>query len=452
MSKARTTKEGIVKIAKNLEGKSFKDINPNYNFGCHKGAIGQFIEEYVFNYRPNNKAVPDFEELGVELKTVPLIKNRKGQMVAKERMTLTIINYMKEYKKSFRESSFWKKSREMLLIFYFHDQNVPIRDWKIIHTCLINLEDNPRDLLIIEKDWETIVTKIKNGEADKLSGSDTSYLEACTKGASSKTVRPQPFSNTKAKQRAFALKSSYVTSIFNRSKADNNVLSIDELQKSNLEEALVEKMEPFFGMSYSSLCDIFDVQIGNTAKNISSILVRHTLGAKTNSLDNIEEFQKAGILLKTIKNRKVKSKNQDMQILPVDFQELYDLSFEESALYHFLTETKFFFVVSEEIDFDYVLDSALFWSMPEQMINKQVRSMWNQAQLVTREGILFAKSGNRTTNNLPKKSQNSVIHIRPHARNSKDTLILPNGQEITKQTYFLNRSLISSILEMNKVD
>lgn len=141
-----------------------------------------------------------------------------------------------------------------------------------------------------------------------------------------------------------------------------------------------------------------------------------------------------------------------MQILPVDFQELYDLNFEESTLYRFLSETKFFFVVSEEIDSDYVLDRAIFWSMPEQMINKQVRSMWNQAQLATREGIVFTKSGSRTTNNLPKKSQNSIIHIRPHARNSKDTLTLPSGQEITKQTYFLNRSLISSILEMNKVN
>lgn len=245
MSKTYTTKEDIIKIAKNLEGKSLKDINPDYDFGRHKGSIGQFIEEYVFNYRPNNKAVPDFEELGVELKTVPLIKNRKGQMVAKERMTLTIINYMEEYKKTFRESSFWKKSKEMLLIFYFHDKNTPKKDWKIIHTCLINLEDNPRDLLIMEKDWETIVTKIKNGEADKLSGSDTSYLEACTKGASSKTVRPQPFNKTKAKQRAFAFKSSYVTSIFNNSKVSNNVLNVSELQRSNLEEALLEKMEPF---------------------------------------------------------------------------------------------------------------------------------------------------------------------------------------------------------------
>ena len=41
-----------------------------------------------------------------------------------------------------------------------------------------------KDLLIIRQDYETIIKKIKRGEAHLLSEGDTMYLGACTKGAS----------------------------------------------------------------------------------------------------------------------------------------------------------------------------------------------------------------------------------------------------------------------------
>ncbi|EAW0602409.1 restriction endonuclease, partial [Listeria monocytogenes] len=73
------------------------------------------------------------------------------------------------------------------------------------------------DLLIIESDYNKIVSKIKQGKAHELSEGDTVYLGACTKGATAeKSLKPQ-FYNAEipAKRRAFCLKQGYMTYLIN---------------------------------------------------------------------------------------------------------------------------------------------------------------------------------------------------------------------------------------------
>ncbi len=69
---------------------------------------------------------------------------------------------------------------------------------------------------VILEDYNRIVEKIKQGKAHELSESDGNYLSTCTKGAGKgKDFRIQPFSDTLAKQRAWELKSSYMTYLIN---------------------------------------------------------------------------------------------------------------------------------------------------------------------------------------------------------------------------------------------
>ena len=49
--------------------------------------------------------------------------------------------------------------------------------------------------------------------------------------------------------------------------------------------------------------------------------------------------------------------------------------------------------------------------------------------------------------NFPKLSENPVCHVRPHARNSKDTYELPDGRKYPKQCFWLNNSYILSQLD-----
>ena len=100
------------------------------------------------------------------------------------------------------------------------------------------------DLIIIKQDWEYIINKIKSGLAHELSEGDTMYLGACPKGADSSSVRSQPFSSIPAMQRAYCLKSSYMTSIVRNYVVpgmDENIASVEELHKKTFEEIIIDR-------------------------------------------------------------------------------------------------------------------------------------------------------------------------------------------------------------------
>lgn len=109
-----TTKEELVKRAKEVKGIPLRDVDTTGRLSTGKGAIGTVIEESWFGYTPNSESEPDFPEAGVELKVTPYIRGRKG-IRAKERLVCNIINYMEEYDKTFQTSSFWHKCNTMLL-------------------------------------------------------------------------------------------------------------------------------------------------------------------------------------------------------------------------------------------------------------------------------------------------------------------------------------------------
>ena len=67
-----------------------------YNNPRSKGSLGQLIEKHFFFYDINSKSEADFNEAGVELKVTPYTIKANGDLRAKERLVLTIINYMKD--------------------------------------------------------------------------------------------------------------------------------------------------------------------------------------------------------------------------------------------------------------------------------------------------------------------------------------------------------------------
>ena len=200
-----TTKELMIYANKVIDV-PFKDLDKKGRLQTNKGGIGLIIEDSHFGIPQNNKADADIAELGIELKVTPFVKHKKNSKEytyrAKERLVLNIINYMEENLDSIYDSSFWKKNQKILMMFYEHNYETPKDMWYIAD--LILFEWIKKDFPIILNDWLTIANKIKSGKAHELSESDTMYLAACTKGASSESMRPQPFSDIKAKQRAYS--------------------------------------------------------------------------------------------------------------------------------------------------------------------------------------------------------------------------------------------------------
>lgn len=437
------TKSEVLKRGQEVIGKPLKEVDKTGRLQTGKGAIGTVIEESWFGYSPNSESEPDFPEAGVELKVTPYI--RKGDTLrAKERLVCNIIDYMKEYNKTFKTSAFWHKCNTMLLMSYEHRYDVPKGDYTIDKAILFSFPEE--DLKIIEQDWMTIMAKVRAGQAHLISEGDTYYLAACTKGANAESTRQQPFSSIRAKQRAYSLKGSYMTRILNtyvfgKAQSESIIKDWHELEEHTFDQYIVEKLKPYFGMTQSQLKLHFGVE--STAKNLGEILLGKMLDVK-GKIAYTDEFQKADIIPKTIRVRKDGSIKESMSFPTFDFIKLsQENEWEESEFYEYLAPAKFAFIIFQEDDAgELVFSRVKFWNIPAEDL-EEVGRVWMRTVETIRRGVRLEKTPSGVQNDLPKSSESSVAHVRPHGKDGNDKLPLPDGRMMTKQCFWLNNTYIA---------
>lgn len=453
------TKEELLYKASTAEGKTFGEIDKSGRIKNEKakGHLGQIIEESFFGYEVNSKKEADFNELGVELKVTPFKRNKNGTLSAKERLVLNIINYEEEVKNDFESSSFWKKNKEILMMFYEWMPELKRADYKIIKAYLHQYPEE--DLEIIKQDWNTIVEKIKAGLAHELSEGDTNYLGACPKGANKKSLRSQPFSNIKAMQRAYALKQSYMTSIVRKVINQEDLVKFstaEELKHKSLFEVLKDRFNPYVGMTLEEIADKTHLSINYQSKSFLQEFVSGLLGIKGTKLNEIEEFSKANIQLKTVRLEPNGIPKEHMSFKNINFLQWKNESWEDSWLKNYFEETKLLFVVfqyketeKQNKDRKLYFKGITLWNMPMKEIDSRLKDFWIHVKDLINSGIelIPIEQKNRTIvkNNLPKPGYNGLCHIRPKARDGKDKTSLPDGRLITKQAFWLDNSYIAEI-------
>ena len=442
------TKEAVLRKAQEAIGIPMKEIDKTGRLNTGKGAIGTVLEESWFGYTPNSESEPDFPEAGIELKATPYLKTRSG-IRAKERLVCNIINYMTEYKKTFETSDFWHKCETLLIMSYEHKSNVGKGDFTIDKAILFSYPTE--DLIIIEQDWQKIMDKIKAGQAHLITEGDTLYLAACTKGATSASVREQPFSPIPAKQRAYSLKSSYMTRVLNSyifgTEEDEHIIKDwHVLADSPFEEIIIERLKPNYGRTVTRLCTYYGLATG--AKNVNELLLSKMLGIEGRA-SQTNEFQNANIVPKTLRIQKNGTIKESMSFPTFKFTEIIKEEWETSELRELLEPAKFMFVIfKENASGEYVFERVMFWNMPAQDL-EEVRKVWERTVKVIKEGVKLTYDGGVTRNNLPKQSENRVAHVRPHGKNSNDTYPLPDGRRLTKQCFWLNRTYIEDVIKSN---
>ncbi len=408
----------------------------------NKGNLGQIIEEKFFHYDRNSDSRADFYEAGVELKVTPYRINQDGSLSAKERLILTMIDYYNVVDESFEESHFWKKSKLILLVYYLYTREIRFNvDYKIGYSKLFSPPE--QDIRIIRHDYDLIVTKIKEGKAHELSEGDTLYLGAAPKAATSKDRRKQPYSDIPAKPRAFAFKSSYMTYVLNNYIVPGITTYEPIIHDENVdsfEDFVIDKIDRYRGYSVNDICTEFDIDMQKKAKNLEAILAYRMLGIKGN---HAEEFEKANIVVKTIrigKNNKIK---ENMSFPTFKFKELIEEEWEDSTFGNYLRETRFLFVVYKFDNNDVLrLKGCQFWNIPYEDLEAHVKTVWERTQNVIREGLKVDIINGVRRNNLPKASEDPVCHVRPHAQNAQDTYELPDGRQYPKQCFWLNNTYI----------
>ncbi len=452
-------KNSIIEYAKKLKGKSLRQVcDPKVLEHSYsgKGNFGQVLEKFYFGYEPNSIAEADFAQIGMELKSSPLKQLKNDEFRSKERLVLNIINYVNVVNQNFENSDFFKKNASILLIFYLHQAGFDILDY------LIKLVDEwsfpSTDLEIIKKDWELITKKIADGKAHELSEGDTFYLGACTKGANALSVRKQPFSEIPAKQRAYSFKQGYVNhiiaSIANESKEIYGKLipNAQVAKKQTIEEIVISKFKPFYGKTEQEIVKILKIEINTKAKSFYANLTKAILGIELDK--EIEEFEKAEIIVKTVRLKENDLPKEDISFPNFKYEEIVNQDWENSDFKDVL-EHKFLFVFFQFENEKLILRKVKFWNMPYLDLI-EVEKVWAKTKQIVAKGeivkeIKTNKKGKEIRfTNFPNKKFSSISHVRPHATNALDTYELPkkdkltNQNEYTKHCFWLNNTYVKN--------
>lgn len=418
-----------------------------------KGYFGQSLEKDYFFMENNNRPEADFSKVGIELKSTPMKQISKG-LVSKERLVLSIIDYMKINELGF-EGSFEKKNSDLLIVFYEWKKNESFYDFKILK--VVHWTFPEEDLRIIREDWDTIAKMVNEGNADKLSERLTTYLGACTKGVGHDgDLREQPFSAIPAKQRALSLKSSYVNKIYRDStrmeydgvfthavseEADvESLLTLDKWkEKETFEEYVLRKFSRFKGKSCREIENTLDIDLNPSSKSYRSQLVLRMMGVKKK---HVQEFLDADISMKTILLKPNNKPQESMSFPSFDYCKIIDQTWETSDFSEQL-DKKFFFTVfrksKEENNRDGIFLGAFFWSMPFEDL-MEAKRVWT----VTRDMI-----ANGQMEHFPASTESRVSHVRPHGRKKADTRLAPDGKYYTKKCFWLNSSYIDRVVRTN---
>ncbi len=486
-----------------IQPMALEEAVAEYGNTQRKGSLGNLIEERFFHYKANSNSEADFPQAGLELKVTPyeerIGRGKKAGIkyyVAGERLVLTMIDFnQRPIEFDFMKSHVWEKCRQTLLVYYMRKKGFEeILNYRINYVGIFTPSE--KDCIIIKQDYLIIMNKIAHGKAHEISESDTMYLGACTKGSTAaKSIVIQIENNIPAQKRAFCFKTSYMTIILNErfvnapEEQESIITDVNLLSELGFEGYIQSRINNYIGKSDKELCNVLGLEYkGNKAQWIT--LAFAMLGIKSNKA---EELQKANIVIKATRIEENGTIRENTSFPPFKFNDLIneqwiDSDEEEdddettdglsstqlrpSTLQAYFSTTKFLFVIFKKKGDDYILKGCQLWNMPYADLNVTVKDGWEKIRQIILDGVEFelkqVESGDRkgkftVYNNLPRKEDNRIIHIRPHAQkayykfdgyeegNPADGNELPDGRWMTTQCFWLNNTYIKSILRKDLI-
>ena len=434
------SEEEILAEAKRLRGRLLGSL-PGATFTAASGATGRaevgLAIEAHFGIPPNSSPLPDFPGAAIELKAVPLRVTGRGLGV-KERTVISLIDYMTLMGETWASASVRKKLK-ILFVFFEHLDDHPKSSFPI--RAVLLWEPDDRSEALLRADWERVFAKVRQGRAHELSESDGRIMGPCTKGATSLSRRPQPFGDQLAKPRAWALKSSFTWRLY-------QAISDATPAESLLEDLGLNAAEEFEVPFARSLLSLRERTVGDVgaeldvppsdAKSYSAATVRRIFGAK-GFRTKIVEFEEMGLTPRITRVRDDLMPYESLSFPAFRYHSLLEETWEDSDL---LARIEYMLLIpihgrmKSTPQKDCTLGVPVFWRPSADQL-ELIKQEWETYRIEIRE---------HKADRLTPASETRAIHVRPHARDSRDTDEAPGLGQIVKKSFWLNRPFVQQIL------
>lgn len=456
----------------------------------NKGVAGSVVEQSVLGYPADSAQEPDLEVDGidVELKVTGLKRTNRGEVVAKEPMSITAVSIESIVDEEFDSSTLWHKLKHLLVFYYLYEPKLALEHnatdsgWQTVPTPTGSYAEfevmgwnlhvwTEEDRRVIQTDWELVrdyVRKVMGEHEDEESRSALWPL------ISTKLNPQMMFLGTAPKYPhppRFRLKNSVVTTMWRI--AEGKAYERLEDGPSTFAEldARCHDLEAkYAGMTVELIARDLGYDGSLASKQVAEALVVRMFGGKAAKMSKVEVFAMSSLSCKTLVLSSKGRRTEDMKLFRVDLDELQDpeASWGESSFSAYFSEMQLLCPVFQEPhdapEFkDNVFRGFERLAFPEGFVGEEARKTWEDCRALILEDRLVdvvrrKKDGtpkvNRKGNiesapNWP-KSKTNIVFLRGTGSDSDDKTEVVNGVRMYKQYVWVKGAWIVNQLPKNK--
>lgn len=464
-SDRKFTKKQVFNLLESIKGLTLGEVDSSGQFTRTEkndkitGIAGDVIEQSVFGYSRDSRQECDIEIDGelTELKTTGVRIPKKDivkvqgkrsteyniYLRAKEGISITGVTFEPDIQKNFSNSHFWEKVRRLLIVFYEYKsyEVVPAsgyRNFPIVDYCYNTFSEI--EISQLRHDWEIVrdylsdIYKVCRSQKER-----NGRLQGFTH-----IVRPNLLllelvpgfkkrTNGSYQRPRYRLKQTFVDYIVRGHFNGNRLLQEISLKDpfvsfADLDQRCHILTKLYKGKSIRELMACLGIESNRPLKNIAAMCVIRMFGADCMRLNSIVDFNKAGIIAKTITLTSEGRRTEDMKLGRIDFSEwTSDIGFEESEIYRYFCVHSFLCPIFCEHESDNVsmttFEGFKRFAFDEEFIETEVRRTWEDSRMLIKENRLRwiykeSTSGERLKNksgtyqgapNFPKSSKYKVF-------------------------------------------
>lgn len=185
-----TSEEELLNRARQLAGLTLADLASKFNQAIPKdtrhakGWIGQLVET-TLGATASSLAEPDFQLIGIELKTLPLTSSGKPKESTYVcTVPLNILNNLSE--QNWQTSWIKRKLQRVLWLPIEADKNIPLALRHIGNAILWSPSEEESSQL--QQDWEELMELVCLGKLEQITSHMGRYLQIRPKGANAKSL------------------------------------------------------------------------------------------------------------------------------------------------------------------------------------------------------------------------------------------------------------------------